>query len=211
MGRGRSRLQSGYLAALTRDVATVDTSIYVDTDVTIATPFYLTIDPMGNFEVIYVDTVNDIGGGEFELTDLVRDLPDSVATTHLTGQFVISAYTPDAHNDLWDAHLESVPTSRVVSGTETLLDTDSNVMVDVTASAGLITLPLLADFGDKSLVVTRYGTQNTCTIQRQGTDVIRRNSSDATSVSLTGDETFWSGMGVDAYDFWFTVGDKGVA
>jgi hypothetical protein len=211
MGRGRSRLETGYLAALTRDVGTSDTSIYVDTDLNVATPMYLSLDPMGTYEVIYVDTVNDIGGGEYELTDLVRNLPDSAGTTHLTGQFVISAFTPDAHNDLWDAHEASINQTRVVSGTLTLADTDSNVMVDVTSAEGIITLPLLADFNERSLVVTRYGTGNSCTIQRQGADVIRRNSSDAISVSLTGDETFWSAMAVDAYGFWFTVGDKGVA
>ena len=211
MGRGRSRLETGYLAALTRDVGTSDTSIYVDTDISVTLPVYLSVDPMGTYEVIYVETVNDIGGGEYELTDLVRNLPNSAGTTHLTGQFVISEYTPDAHNDMWDALENSINQTRVVSGTVTLDDTDSNVMVDVTSNAGQITLPLLSSFDDKSLVITRYGTQNTCIIQRQGSDVIRRNSSDAVSVTLTADETFWSGMAVNTYGFWFTVGDKGVA
>lgn len=101
------------------------------------------------------------------------------------------------------SEITSLPAAKVVTGTYTVLNTDS-VLIANAASAVTINLPAVSGFGNQSLLVVRYGASSV-TINRNGSDVIWTAGATANSVPLTVNGARWSGVAVSSLSRWISI------
>lgn len=210
----RSYVQQGFVATLTRDVATPDTSIYLDKTWGLSLPVYLTLDPLNSPEVVLVSTVTDVGGGEFRY-DVTRDQGPNNVLTHLTGQPTISAFSDPAFEDIWTeiVALQNVGYRQIAAADSPYTMVKSDQIVSCWYDSGpiVVNLPTGVESINQGVLIQSFGAfggSNTTTIIAPSALIF----TDGIGVSqkiLNGPGTLWSGYNVGTGDDWSTTGERG--
>ena len=97
----------------------------------------------------------------------------------------------------------------VTGSTYQVVDGDTVILVDSSATTVTITLALTSVFDLQSLLIKRIAGGNTVAINRAGTDQIDTDGATAASKALTDIGASWSASALSSDSRWYTIGEHG--